>query len=38
MEGRAEAIKGPLDQNNVVFEYRENDYFGELALLGENKR
>lgn len=38
MEGQAEALKGSLEQNNVVFEYKQNDYFGELALLGDNKR
>lgn len=38
MEGKAEALKGPLNENNLVYEYKENDYFGELALLGDNKR
>ncbi len=38
MEGKAVAIKGQVDKNNIVFEYKENDYFGELALLGDKKR
>ncbi len=38
MEGRAQAVKGPADNNQIVFEYKENDYFGELALLGDKKR
>lgn len=38
MEGQAEAVKGSLDENKIVFEYKENDYFGELALLGESQR
>jgi cAMP-dependent protein kinase regulator len=38
MEGRADALKGPVQSNQIVFEYKENDYFGELALLGDKKR
>lgn len=38
MEGKALAVKGPVEKNQIVFEYKENDYFGELALLGDKKR
>lgn len=38
MEGKAEALKGPIQNNQLVYEYKENDYFGELALLGDKKR
>ena len=38
-EGQAEALKAN-DKNgqDVVFEFKENDYFGELALLHGDKR
>ena len=38
MEGTATAIKKQGDKEETVFQYKENDYFGELALLGDCKR
>ena len=35
MEGTAEAIKDNNVSEEKVFDYKENDYFGELALLGD---
>lgn len=38
-EGNAQAIKGNAEGvEEVVFEYKENDYFGELALLRDEPR
>lgn len=38
-EGKAVALKRKTDGGeNVVFEYKENDYFGELALLRDEPR
>jgi cAMP-dependent protein kinase regulator len=38
MEGTAKAIKNEKGVETQVFDYRENDYFGELALLGDTNR
>ena len=38
MEGTAKAIKTENGIETQVFEYKENDYFGELALLGDTSR
>lgn len=38
MEGSAKAIKDDNGSKTQVFEYKENDYFGELALLGDCNR
>jgi cAMP-dependent protein kinase regulator len=38
MEGKAKAVKKENDQEIQVFDYRENEYFGELALLGDTNR
>jgi CRP-like cAMP-binding protein len=41
MSGEAEAIKKMDDKEQVVFRYKDNEglkYFGELALLNDNKR
>lgn len=37
-EGTAEALKDKDGKEEKVFEYKENDYFGELALLDGDKR
>lgn len=37
-EGTCIATKGEGESENTVFEYKENDYFGELALLHETPR
>ncbi len=38
MEGTAKAVKTDKGVQNQVFEYKANDYFGELALLGDTNR
>jgi cAMP-dependent protein kinase regulator len=38
MEGTAKAVKTSNGQETQVFDYKENDYFGELALLGDTNR
>lgn len=40
IEGTAEAYKhnNDTDKENIVYKYKENDYFGELALLRNCKR
>jgi hypothetical protein len=38
MEGSAKAIKNENGVETQVFEYKANDYFGELALLGDTAR
>ena len=38
MEGSAKAVKTEGGVESQVFEYKENDYFGELALLGDTNR
>ena len=38
IEGSAKAIKDENGSQIQVFEYKENDYFGELALLGDCNR
>ena len=37
-EGTADALKTESGVEKKVFEYKENDYFGELALLNNEKR
>ena len=37
-EGTAEAVKKTANGEDVVFHFKENDYFGELALLNGDKR
>lgn len=37
-QGTAEALKDKEETEEKVFEYKENDYFGELALLDGDKR
>ena len=37
-EGTAEAVLNKEGEETKVFEYKENDYFGELALLNNEKR
>ena len=37
-DGTAEAFKTENDTQKVVFEFKTNDYFGELALLNGDKR
>ena len=37
-QGTANAVKKNDDKEEIVFKYKENDYFGELALLNEDKR
>ena len=37
-EGTAEALKNQNDEETKVFEYEKNSYFGELALLNNDKR
>ncbi len=37
-EGKAVALQNKDGKEEVVFEYKENDYFGELALLSNDKR
>jgi len=37
-EGTAEALKKENGVDKKVFDYKENDYFGELALLHDDKR
>jgi len=37
-EGTADAIKDTEGTESVVFQYKENDYFGELALLKDEPR
>lgn len=37
-QGTAEAFKTNEGKEEKVFEYKENDYFGELALLDGDKR
>ena len=37
-DGKAEAYKNKNGKAEKVFEYKENEYFGELALLDGDKR
>lgn len=37
-EGNAEALKDNNGKEEKVYDYKENDYFGELALLKGDKR
>jgi cAMP-dependent protein kinase regulator len=37
-QGQAKAVKNGDNGEEVVYEYQENDYFGELALLREDVR